>query len=82
MALPLNGNQTSQSGVPFISIAERNTHVHINPDQCQAGQRIEREPVGCYVRRPIRPRFQNRSRDTLQGMDGEGGETDDGARNR
>src|SRR6516162_6927044 len=50
--------------------AERNTHVHFNSKPQRAS------------RRPIRPKFQNRRRDALSGMDREGGQTANGARNR
>ena len=49
----------------ILSTAERNTHVHFNPNPQRASQRIEAETVGVYFRRPIRPKFQNRRRDEL-----------------
>ena len=50
--------------------AERNNHVHFNPNPQRAS---------C---RPIQPEFQTERRDELQGMDCQGGETANGVRNR
>ena len=57
--------QRGEGDLCIRSTAERNTHVHFNPNPQRASQRIEAETVGVCFRRPIRPKFQNRRRDEL-----------------
>jgi len=57
--------QRGKGDLCIRSSAERNTHVHSNPDPHQASQWIEAETVGASFHRPIRPKCQNRRRDEV-----------------